>query len=161
MDGLGSLGLWLEAVQATGGESLEGVAHGLNAAAQGGGDLGSAPGRFDAELFAARLDVCAGVDVSRPLRIRGCVGLGAGVIRAQGYGFPRSLVTVVPWLAIADDLELVARLDPRWSVEGAVSLILPLGQSSLVVKDFSGTALAERRLASFGGALAVGPVLRF
>jgi hypothetical protein len=121
----------------------------------------AAPGRFDAELFAGRLDVCAGVDLPRPLRVRGCVGVGAGVIRAQGYGFPQSLVAAVPWVAIADDLELVARIDRRWSMEGAVSLILPLGQNSLVVRDFSGAALAERRLASFGGSLAIGPVLRF
>jgi hypothetical protein len=121
----------------------------------------AAPGRFDAALFAGRLDVCAGVDLARPLRVRGCVGLGAGVIRAQGYGFPQSHVAVVPWLAIADDLELEARIDRRWAVEGTVSLILPLGQSTLVVRDLSGTPLAERRLASFGGVLSVGPVLRF
>jgi hypothetical protein len=121
----------------------------------------AAPGRFDAELFAGRLDVCAGVDLPGPLRVRGCVGLGAGVIRAQGYGFPQSRVAGIPWVAIADDLEIVARIDRRWSMEGAVSLILPLARNSLVVRDFSGTTLAERRLASFGGSLAIGPVLRF
>jgi hypothetical protein len=64
-------------------------------------------------------------------------------------------------VAIADDLEIVARIDRRWSMEGAVSLILPLARNSLVVRDFSGTTLAERRPASFGGSLAIGPVLRF
>jgi hypothetical protein len=121
----------------------------------------AAPGRFDAELFAGRLDVCAGFDLPRPLRVRGCVGLGAGVIRAQGYGFPQSRAAAIPWVAIADDLEIVAIIDRRWSMEGAVSLILPLARNSLVVRDFSGTTLAERRLASVGGSVAIGPVLRF
>lgn len=126
-----------------------------------GETFGGAPGTFDAQLVAGRLDVCAAAALTPSLRARGCVGIAVGALRAQGYSYPIALDSIIPWVAAADGIDLLADLDRHWSLDAAVTLVLPLHQDGIVVRDFAGDLVAERRLATFGGLLAIGPVYRF
>jgi hypothetical protein len=126
-----------------------------------GETFAGAPGTFDSQLFASRLDVCAAAALTRSIHARGCVGIAVGALRAQGYTYPVARESTIPWVAMADGLDVQADLDSRWSLDAAVTLVLPLSQNSVVVRDFAGALVAERRLATFGGLLAVGPVYRF
>jgi hypothetical protein len=119
------------------------------------------PGRFDAWLLAPRLDVCAAVDASHRVRLRGCMGAAVGVIHARGYDLPTPQSSFVRWFAVANGLDLTAAVTKNWSFDAGVTLFLPVARNSIVVRDPSGRVVEERDLASVGGYLGMGPVYRF
>jgi hypothetical protein len=120
-----------------------------------------APGHFDVWLLAPRVDLCAGLDLSRRLRGRACMGLAGGGLFAHGHGFPTSQNSLVRWFAALNGFDFVADLAESWSLDVAISAVLPLVRTSIVVRDSSRTVVEQRDLASVGGFLGVGPVYRF
>jgi hypothetical protein len=118
-------------------------------------------GRFDALLLAPRVDVCAAVDASARLRVRGCMGAALGAIHARGYDLSVPESSWVRWFAVANDLDLTFDLSRTWSLDGGITLFLPVARNSIVVKDQTGRVLEERDLASVGGFFGLGPKFRF
>jgi hypothetical protein len=118
-------------------------------------------GRFDALLLAPRIDVCAAVDPSSRVRVRGCMGTALGAIHARGYDLPVPESSWIRWFAVSNGLDLTFDLGRNWSLDGSVSLFLPVARNSIVVKDQTGRVLEERDLAAVGGLLGLGPRLRF
>ena len=118
-------------------------------------------GRFDAWLVAPRIDVCVAVEASARLRVRGCMGAALGAIHARGYDLPVPESSWVRWFAVANGLDLTFDVSRNWSLDGGVTLFLPVARNSLVVKDQTGRVLEERDLGLAGGFLGLGPRLRF
>jgi hypothetical protein len=119
------------------------------------------PGQFDVWLLAPRIDLCAGLDLSRRLLGRACMGLSGGGLYAHGHRFPSSQDSLVRWFAAVNGIDLVANLAKSWSLDLAVSVVLPLVRTSIVVRDSSGNVTGERELAPVGGFLGFGPLYRF
>jgi hypothetical protein len=128
-------------------------------------------GTFDAWLLAPRVDVCAALELSRALTARGCMGALVGGLYAKGSGYAQTLGTMVRWLAAANSLDLAIDLGANWSLDLSATLILPLVNTSIIVKSFPvnnaagatgqvgpGSNLAA---AAPGGAFGAGPVYRF
>jgi hypothetical protein len=67
----------------------------------------------------------------------------------------------VRWFAALNGFDFVADLAESWSLDVAISAVLPLVRTSIVVRDSSRTVVEQRDLASVGGFLGVGPVYRF
>jgi hypothetical protein len=120
-----------------------------------------AAGHFDAWILAPRLDLCAGIDLTGRVRARGCMGMSAGGLHAQGYSYPSTRSTFIPWLAVANELGVTADLSRRWSIDASATLILPVARDSIVLRDYSGNVLLQRELASVGWIFGVGPFVRF
>ena len=138
-----------------------GVRAGVLALLSLGEQFQGGPGRFDAWLLAPRVDLCAAVDASQRVRLRGCMGAAVGAIHARGYDLPTPQSSFVRWFAVANGLDLSAAVTKNWSFDAGVTLFLPVARNSIVVRDPSGRVVEERDLASVGGYLSVGPVYRF
>jgi hypothetical protein len=134
---------------------------GLLAVLASGEAFSGTTGHFDAWLLAPRLDLCAGMDVTSGVRARGCMGLSAGGLHAQGYGFPSTQSALIRWLAVANELGVTADLSRRWSIDASATLILPVARNSIVLRDYSGDVLLQRDLASVGWIFGAGPLVRF
>jgi hypothetical protein len=122
------------------------------------------PGYFDVWLLAPRIDLCAGLELSRRLRGRACMGFSGGALYAHGHGFPSSKDSLVRWFAAVNGLDFTADLARSWSLDLAVGLVLPLVQTSVVIRDSSSGNVVtgdQRALAPVGGFLGVGPAYRF
>jgi hypothetical protein len=119
------------------------------------------PGHFDVWLLAPQIDLCAGLDLSHRLRGQACMGLAGGAVSAQGHGFPSSQNELVRWFAAVNGLDFVADLAESWSLDLAISVILPIARTSIVVRDSAGVVVEGRDLATVGAFLGVGPVYRF
>jgi hypothetical protein len=119
------------------------------------------PGHFDEWLLAPRADLCAGLDVTRRIRARGCMGVAGGALHASGSSYPTSQSTFIRWLVAANELGATAELGRRWSIDAGVTLVLPLARNSIVLRDYAGNVLEQRDLAPVGWLLAVGPRLAF
>ena len=118
-------------------------------------------GAFDATLFAARLDGCVTFVLAGPVGGRECLGFEAGGLFAQGSGFASPRSSVARWLAAADALGVTIDVAPRWSLQGTLTLVLPLEHPSIEVQASSGTVVDSRPLATAGAELALGPLYRF
>jgi hypothetical protein len=119
------------------------------------------PGHFDTWLLAPRLDLCAGVEATRRFRAHGCMGASGGEIHAQGSLYPSSRATSIGWLAVANELGVTVDLTRRWSLDADAALVLPVIRESIVLRDYSGSVLQQRNLASVGWVFGVGPLFRF
>jgi hypothetical protein len=120
-----------------------------------------APGRFDTWLLAPRGDLCAAVEASARLRVRGCMGATVGAIHASGYDLPAAEGAFVRWIAVANGLDGELDLTKNWAVDAGVTLFLPVARNSIVVRDPAGRVLEERDLAAVGGLVDLGAVYRF
>ncbi len=138
-----------------------GVRLGIFAMTSLGERFEGAAGRFDAWLLAPRVDLCAGVDVWRRARVRGCMGAAVGVIHARGYDLPAPRSAFVRWSAVANGLDVTADLTTNWSLDAGLTLFLPVARNSIVIRDASGRVIEARDLASVGGYFGLGPVYRF
>jgi hypothetical protein len=125
------------------------------------GETFDVPGHFATWLLAPRIDVCAGLEVAPRLHARGCMGMSGGALHAAGYAYPSSRSTFIRWLAVANELGLNLELSRRWSIGAGATLILPVAQNSIVLRDYSGNVLQQRDLASVGWIFSVGPLIRF
>jgi hypothetical protein len=137
------------------------VSFGLLGLAALGETFDHTPGHFDVWLLAPRIDLCAGLALSPRLLGRGCMGLSGGGLYAHGHGFPSSQDELARWFAVVNGLDFTADLAKTWSLNLAVSVILPLARTSIVVRDSTGLVVEGRDLATVGGFLGVGPVYRF
>jgi hypothetical protein len=118
-------------------------------------------GEFDAALLAATLAACVTFGVDGPVHGRACTGFDAGGIFAQGKGFATPESSVARWLAAASSIGVTIDVAPSLSVEGTLTLVLPLEHPQIRVQTSSGAVLDARDLSSAGGELAFGPVYRF
>src|SRR5262249_4770832 len=76
-------------------------------------------GTGDAALIAGRLDACLRrVLLEDVARIRGCAGLFAGAVDAQGSGFPDARTATAPWVAPT------LRVDGRWSLNRWIGIVV-------------------------------------
>lgn len=136
---------------------------GLGFQGLGGWDktFGQVSGAFDAALFALRLDACVTFVFGGPVGGRGCIGFEGGGLYAQGRDFATPRRSVARWLAAANEFGVIVEVDPRWSVQGTLTLVLPLEHPRIGVQTSSGAVVDSRNLPPVGGALAIGPVYRF
>jgi hypothetical protein len=134
---------------------------GLLATLAPGESFEGAPGRFTTWLLAPRLDLCAGLDVTPRLEVRGCMGMSGGGLHAEGYSYPSPRSTFLRWLAVANELGVAAELSRRWSIDADATLILPVARNSIEVRDYSGNVLFRRDLAAAGWVFGAGPLFRF
>jgi hypothetical protein len=119
------------------------------------------PGHFDAWLLAPRLDLCAGLDVTRRIRGRACMGMSGGGLRVQGVSYPSSRSTFIRWLAVVNELGASFELSRHWAIEADAALTLPVERNSIVLRDYAQNVLEERDLAPVGWMFGVGPLVRF
>jgi hypothetical protein len=130
---------------------------------QGGWDktFDHVSGAFDAALFALRLDACVRFVFGGPVAGLGCFGFEAGGVYARGRDFATPRSSVARWLAAANAFGVTIDVAPRWSVQGTLTVVLPLEHPQIGVQTSSGAVVDARNLAPWGGELAVGPVYRF
>jgi hypothetical protein len=128
-----------------------------------GGTFPGVSGTFDAWVVAPRADFCAALDTWPSLSIRGCMGLAAGALLAQGHAFANSDTSFVRWVAAMNSLDAVLDLGDPWSLDLDVSLVLPLVSASIALKGAAPPqdVVAERNIAAVGGFVGLGPVYRF
>lgn len=119
------------------------------------------PGFFDAETLALRLDACVRLDLATSLAARGCAGLLAGGLLAQGRDFATSQSASSGWVAVANALEMALGLADHWSFEGEVTLVLPLESTQARVLSASRDVVEARDLSTVGVTIMIGPVYRF
>lgn len=134
---------------------------GILALAGWGKALDSVAGSFDAELLALQIDACVRVDLLPRLHLRGCTGVAGGALFAQGSDVPGSRGAASGWGAVADSLGLVADLGDRWSAEAEITMLVPFDRTRVGVRSAAGDEVDSRELGAFGGAVSLGPVLRF
>jgi len=123
-------------------------------------DVGT--GEANVSLVAGRLDACV-VAVLREnvARLRGCAGVTAGAISAEGVGFEETRASTAPWVAPT------ARIDGRWSFGSVFGLLLgvdgffPGLKPELEVLSGDGSVQAARAFPAAGMALSVGPSITF
>lgn len=68
---------------------------------------------------------------------------------------------LIPYVAVANALELDVALGTRWSLAIAIDVLVPLRHTSFVVRDQDGAVIATHDLAAAGALIAVGPAHRF
>ena len=119
------------------------------------------PGAFDAEIIALRLDACVRFEFAPRLAGLGCAGLLAGGLFAQGHDFASSRSASSGWVAAATAIGLALGLASRWSLNGEVVLVAPLGRTPVEVLSATGTVAETRDLSSAGVTLTLGPLYRF
>jgi hypothetical protein len=123
--------------------------------------FGSTPGAFDTQIVAARFDACVRMEPARRLVVRGCAGLMAGGLLAQGRDFPASRSASTAWTAAANALEVALGLTERWSLGCEGTLVLPLASSRVGVRSATGDVVEARDLSSVGVTVSLGPAYRF
>lgn len=91
----------------------------LSALATGETTLDVGGGTADTGLVAGRLDACAVLYIKDDIgRLRGCAGLIAGGVTAEGAGFDDPRAVVSPWVAPS------VRADVRWSIVPIFGLVI-------------------------------------
>jgi hypothetical protein len=125
------------------------------------GDFQTDQGTFTTWLGVGKLDVCSRLLALRSLGISACVGVAAGGLYTAGEAFPMSRNARVPYLALANALEVDIALSARWSLAIEVDLLLPLRRTSFVVRDQAANVIAAHDLAAVGALVSVGPALHF
>ena len=125
------------------------------------GDFEEDQGRFKTWLSIGRLDVCSRIAELRSLSVSVCVGIAAGALNATGEAFPETRDALIPYLGVANALELDIALGERWSLAVAIDVLVPVRRTSFVVRDQLGTVLATHELATAGALIAVGPAFHF
>ena len=94
------------------------------------------------------------------VRLQLCAGLGAGAVRASGRGFAESRVVVRPWVAVRTGGEVDVRLGDRIGLRVRGTLLTPLVDTRLDVRDEDGEVLDVREPAPVGGQVGLGVVVR-
>jgi hypothetical protein len=125
------------------------------------GDFEQDQGHFNTWLTIARLDACSRLAELDSLHVSACVGIAAGGLYATGEAFPMSQHALIPYVAVANALELDLELGTRWSLTMAIDVLVPLLRTSFVVRDQVGRVIAVHDLAAAGALIAVGPAYRF
>jgi hypothetical protein len=123
--------------------------------------LESTAGAFDAEGAGVRLDACVVFDVSTGVRLRGCAGFLGGGLFAQGREFASARSAASGWAAAANAVEVVVRLTDRWTLDGEISLVVPLETIRVGVQSAKGDVVEARSLTSTGVTMGLGPVYHF
>lgn len=91
----------------------------LSALATGQTTLDVGGGTADTGLVAGRFDACAVLYIKDDIgRLRGCAGLIAGGVTAEGAGFDDPRAVVSPWVAPS------VRADVRWSIVPIFGLVI-------------------------------------
>lgn len=118
-------------------------------------------GRFRTWLGAGRLDLCSRIADLSGLDISACVGVAAGALYATGEAFPMSREALVPYVSIANTIELDINLSDRWSLTTEIDVLVPLRRTTFAVRDEENTVLATHHLAAAGALIAIGPAYHF
>jgi hypothetical protein len=118
-------------------------------------------GSFDAEGAAARLDACVIVELAAGVGARGCAGLLAGGLFAQGRDFANARSAASAWAAVANAVEGTVSLPDGWSLDVDVSLLVPLQSPHVGVLSAAGDVVEARTLTSTGVTMGITPVYHF
>jgi hypothetical protein len=124
-------------------------------------NLAGAPGTFDAQIFAGRLDGCVRRDLARRFSAGGCFGLLVGALSSQGHAFPSSRSASTAWTAVASALEMGVGVTDHWSLDTEITLIEPLHRTQVGVLSANGDVVEARDLSSVGATVSVGASYRF
>jgi hypothetical protein len=116
-------------------------------------------GRATPVLVAGRLAACPGRAFARRVRLRVCVGLDAGAIRAKGHDYDDPQTAVLPWLAARTGVDLDVRLVDRASLRIGLAAVAPLLRTQLVVLDAANEIVDRDAPTSVGGLFTIGTVL--
>jgi hypothetical protein len=112
-------------------------------------------GAAEVDLLAVQATLCASYPRGR-LEAAGCGGLAAGLVRAEGVGFPRTSTARMGWLAPTARMEVAYQiLRPAWLILG-VELMTTISRPRLQVLDGGGDVIARRSLPSLGAGLSLG-----
>ena len=125
------------------------------------GDFRRDRGRFETWLAVGRADVCPRLVRLGALTISACVGIAAGGLYATGEAFPLSRDALIPYVAVANALELDLEVTATWSLTLGVDALVPLRRTSFVVRDQTGAVTAAHDLAGAGVLIGIGPAYRF
>jgi hypothetical protein len=68
---------------------------------------------------------------------------------------------LIPYVAVANAVELDRELSAGWSLTLAIDVLVPLRRTRFDVRDQSGTVIAAHDLAAAGAWIAVGPAYLF
>lgn len=118
-------------------------------------------GRFKTWLGIGRLDLCSRLTDLTSVAISACVGLAAGALYATGEAFPITRQTLVPYLSIANTVELDIKLSEHWTLTTEIDVLVPLRRTTFVVRDEDDSVLATHNLAAAGALIAIGPAYHF
>jgi len=118
-------------------------------------------GRFRTWLTVGRLDLCSRLTDLTIVNIAACVGLAAGGLYATGEAFPMTRRALIPYIAIANTVELDIKLSEHWSLTAEVDVLVPLRRTTFAVRDERGAVLATHNLAAAGALIAIGPAYHF
>jgi hypothetical protein len=119
-----------------------------------------AEGTADVGLIAGRLDACAALRAG-VARLRGCAGVAAGAVQAEGSGYHDTYAQTVGWVAP------VVRFDARWGFGRAFGLVLsadgflPGLKPRLDVLRTDGSVRASRAFPLAGVTVGLGPSVAF
>ncbi len=119
------------------------------------------PGSFDAELLGVRADACVRFDVSAGVAARGCAGLMAGDLLAQGRDFASSRSASSAWLGAAEAAGVAIGLADHWFLDAEATLVVPLGDTRAGIVSTTGDVVEARDLSATGVTMTLGPVYRF
>ena len=119
------------------------------------------PGSYDAETVAIRVDTCVRLGLAPWLAARGCAGILAGGLLAQGHDFPTSRSASSAWIAAADAIGMTVGLTDRWSLDGEATLVLPFERIQIGVHSPAGDVVEARDLSSVGVTMMLGTIYRF
>lgn len=119
-------------------------------------------GLADVSLLAGRLEACAAVILGRDVaRVRGCGGVLAGAVQAEGLSFPDPRADTGPWVGPT------ARIDGRWSFNEVFGMLVAVDgffpglKPELQVVGPSGAVTAARAFPLAGVGLSMGPSVTF
>lgn len=118
-------------------------------------------GRFKTWLAIGRVDLCSRLTDLTALDISACVGLAAGALYATGEAFPITRQALIPYLSIANTIEVDIKLSEHWTLTAEIDVLVPLRRTTFVVRDEEDTVLATHNLAAAGALIAIGPALHF
>jgi hypothetical protein len=136
-------------------EGLGTYAHRLN--------VGSAPGQFDATLFALGVDVCLGGETAERMSFFTCAGARGGTFLTNAYGFTtRNYRASRNWWALTGSGQARAWLLPMFGIGIAVEAVFAVAARDLVVTVEGGTQTSQRlSVPRVGLSISAGPVFRF
>ena len=118
-------------------------------------------GEFMTSSVAVDASLCTLPSLGKRVRGRLCTGLEARTLFASGSGFAVSKAAVLNWFSLENSLGVSVPLAQRWSLVGAVGLVVPLKRVQIVVVDSSGRTVESRDSAAAGAALSVGAAYEF
>ncbi|MFO0618620.1 MAG: hypothetical protein U0414_38870 [Polyangiaceae bacterium] len=134
----------------------------LSALATGQTTVDIGGGTADTGLIAGRLDACAVLYLKDDIgRLRGCAGVVAGGVTAEGFGFDHPQAVVSPWVAPS------VRADVKWSIIPMFGLVVgvegffPGLKPELQVVDGEGVVSHVVDFPLAGVGISFGPTLTF